>query len=320
MSAEPRKTEKQARKPLVALTGATGFIGQYLLKELPKRGYRLRVLLRRPTALPSGCPSAVIGDLAKPYNMSEALADVDAVIHTAGLAETMSGVPEDDYRLFNTEATIGFAKAAERARVKRFVFLSSIRAQSGPTADRVLTEEHEPAPTDAYGRSKLAAEKGLAETGLDWVALRLALVYGPGVQGNMARLAQLARSPYPLPLAGLKGEHSLLALDNLVEAVDKVLIAPAPLKRPLLVADPKPLTIGAIVAAMRQGLGRRPGLFYVPGPLLAASLRAARKAQVYTPLFGSLVADPSALQRLDWQPSVETEAGLAALLREDAVQ
>ena len=317
MSAEPRKAENQSRKPLVALTGATGFIGQYLLKELPNRGYRLRVLLRRPTALPSGCASAVIGDLAKPYNMSEALAGVDAVIHTAGLAETMTGLPEDDYRLFNTEATIGFAKAAERARVKRFVFLSSIRAQSGPTADRILTEEHEPAPTDAYGRSKLAAEQGLAATGLDWVALRLALVYGPGVQGNMAKLAQLARSPYPLPLAGLKGEHSLLSLDNLVEAVDKVLAAPLPLKRPLIVADPKPLTIGAIIAAMRRGLGRKPGLFYVPGPLLAASLRAARKSQAYTPLFGSLVADPSALQRLDWQPRVATEAGLAALLRED---
>jgi len=320
MNGEPRKREKQGRKPLVALTGATGFIGQYLLKELPNRGYRLRVLLRRPTTLSSGCASAVIGDLAKPYNMSEALADVDAVIHTAGLAETMSGVPEDDYRLFNTEATIGFAKAAERARVKRFVFLSSIRAQSGPTADRVLTEEHEPAPTDPYGRSKLAAEQGLRETNLDWVALRLALVYGPGVQGNMAKLAKLARSPYPLPLAGLKGEHSLLALDNLIEAIDKVLTAPAPLKRPLIVADPKPLTVGAIIAAMRQGLGRRPGLFYVPGPLLAASLRAARGSHAYTPLFGSLVADPAALQRLNWEPRVSTEAGLAALLREDAMR
>ena len=47
--------------------------------------------------------------------MAEALAEVDAVIHTAGLASTMSGVPEDDYRLFNTEATVGFAKAAQRA-------------------------------------------------------------------------------------------------------------------------------------------------------------------------------------------------------------
>jgi nucleoside-diphosphate-sugar epimerase len=311
--------ESSARKPLVALTGATGFIGQYLLNELPKRGYRLRVLLRRPTALPSGCASAVIGDLAKPYNMSEALADIDAVIHTAGLAETMSGVPEDDYRLFNTEATIGFAKAAERARVKRFVFLSSIRAQSGPIASHILTEAHEPKPTDAYGKSKLAAEQGLAETGLDWVALRLALVYGPGVQGNIAKLAQLARAPYPLPLAGLRGEHSLLALDNLVEAVDKVLVAPASLKRPLIVADPKPLTVGAMIAAMRAGLGRRPGLFYVPSPLLATSLRAARRSDAYTPLFGSLVASPSALQRLDWQPPIETEAGLAALLRNDAV-
>ena len=46
-----RPTEnRQARKPLIALTGATGFIGQYLLKELPKRGYRLRVLLRRDAA------------------------------------------------------------------------------------------------------------------------------------------------------------------------------------------------------------------------------------------------------------------------------
>ena len=315
MSHTAPKAQKQSLKPLVALTGATGFIGQYLLNELPKRGYRLRVLLRRPTMLPEGCASAVIGDLAKPYNMAEALSGVDAVIHSAGIASTMSGLPEDDYRLFNTEATVKFARAAERARVKRFVFLSSIRAQSGPTADGVLTEEREPRPTDAYGRSKLAAEQGLAETKLDWVALRLALVYGPGVEGNMARLIKLARSPYPLPIAGLKAEHSLLALDNLVEAVDKVLALQQPLKRPLIVADPKPLTLGAIIAAMRQGLGRRAALFYVPKPLLKSALRAAGHADGYEPLFGSLVADPSALAKLNWVPPVETRAGLAALVR-----
>jgi len=317
MTEAAARAHKVARKPLVALTGATGFIGQYLLMELPKRGYRLRVLLRRPTMLPAGCASAVIGDLAKPYNMAEALAEVDAVIHTAGLASTMSGLPEDDYRVFNTEATIGFARAAERARVKRFVFLSSIRAQSGPTAEGILTEDREPRPTDAYGRSKLAAEQGLAETHLDWVALRLALVYGPGVGGNMEKLIKLARTPYPLPLAGLKAEHSLLALDNLVEAVDRVLTAPQPLRRPLIVADPKPLTIGAMIAAMRQGLGRRAALFYVPKPLLKAALRSAGRAGAYEPLFGSLVADPSALARLAWIPPVTTTAGLAALVRSE---
>lgn len=317
MTEAAARAHKVSRKPLVALTGATGFIGQYLLMELPKRGYRLRVLLRRPTMLPAGCASAVIGDLAKPYNMAEALAEVDAVIHTAGLASTMSGLPEDDYRVFNTEATIGFARAAERARVKRFVFLSSIRAQSGPTAEGILTEDREPRPTDAYGRSKLAAEQGLAETHLDWVALRLALVYGPGVGGNMTRLIKLARTPYPLPLAGLKSEHSLLALDNLVEAVDRVLAAPEPLRRPLIVADPKPLTIGAMIAAMREGLGRRAALFYVPKPLLKAALRSAGRAGAYEPLFGSLVADPSALARLNWAPPVATPQGLAALVRSE---
>ena len=315
MSEPPRRAQKPARKPLVALTGATGFIGRYLLKELPKRGYRLRVLLRRPTTLPQGRAGAVIGDLARPYNMAEALAGVDAVIHTAGLAATMTGVPEDDYRLFNTEATVGFAKAAQRAKIKRFVFLSSIRAQSGPTADGMLTEEREPRPTDAYGRSKLAAEQGLAATGLDWVALRLALVYGPGVEGNMAKLIKLARSPYPLPLAGLKGEHSLLGLDNLVEAVDTVLAAEAPLRRPLIVADPKPLTIGAMIAAMRRGLGRRPALSTCRS---RSERRASRlgPAARFEPLFGSLVADSSALARLDWAPRVETTAGLTALLRD----
>ena len=74
-----------------------------------------------------------------------------------------------------------------------------------------------------------------------------------------------------------------------------------------------------MIAAMRRGLGRKPGLFYVPGPLLAASLRATRQAEMYAPLFGSLVADPSALQRLDRQPPATTEAALAALLREEIV-
>jgi UDP-glucose 4-epimerase len=134
----------------------------------------------------------------------------------------------------------------------------------------------------------------------------------------MARLIKLARSPYPLPLAGLKAEHSLLSLDNLVEAVAKVLAAEAPLRRPLIVADPKPLTIGAMVAAMRQGIGRRPGLFYVPKPVLKGALRAAGRAGPLAPLFGSLVADPSALTRLNWVPPTETATGLAALLRDNA--
>jgi UDP-glucose 4-epimerase len=302
------------QQPVVALTGATGFIGRYLLRELPRRGFRLRVLLRRPTALPAECASAVIGDLTRPQNMAAALADVDAVIHSAGIAHAMSGLPEDDYRALNAEASIALARAAKRAGARRFVFLSSIRAQAGPTSDVVLTEDLEAKPTDAYGRSKLAAERGLAELDLDWVALRLVLVYGPGVKGNMAQLLRLACSPYPLPLGGLSGRRSLLSLDNLVAAIDTVLAA-QPLRRTFIVADPEPLTVSEMITAMRSGLGRRPGLVRVPRRLLEAAFRAAGRVDDYQRLTGSLAADPSALRGLGWEPALGAGAGLAALAR-----
>ena len=300
---------------LLALTGATGFIGQHLLRELPKRGYRLRVLLRRPASVPMQTASAVIGDLARPRNMSTALEGVDAVIHSAGLAHAMSGAPEDDYRVLNTEATIGLARAARRAGAKRFVFLSSIRAQCGPTVDTVQREAVEPRPTDAYGESKLAAERGLAELDLDWVSLRAVLVYGPGVKGNMAQLMRLARSPFPLPLGSLRARRSLLALENLLAAIETVLEAPGTLRRVLIAADLQALTIAEMIAAMRHGLGRQPNVFPLPAALLQVLLRIADREEIYRRLSGSLVADPSALMSLGWAPPLATPAGLGRLMQ-----
>jgi nucleoside-diphosphate-sugar epimerase len=300
---------------LLALTGSTGFIGQHLVRELPKRGYRLRVLLRRPTSLPTNTASAVIGDIARPQNMSAALQDVDAVIHSAGLAHAMSGVPEDDYRVINTEATINLARAARRAGAKRFIFLSSIRAQCGPTADQVLTEALEPSPTDAYGRSKLEAERGLADLDIDWVSLRATLVYGPGVKGNMAELMRLARSPWPLPLGSLRARRSLLAVENLLAAVETVLATPQTMRRPLIVADPQAVTVADMIAAMRRGLGRRPNVFGIPSAFLELSLRAAGREYVYERLSGALVADPTALMQLGWKPPLTSEVGLARLMQ-----
>jgi UDP-glucose 4-epimerase len=306
--------------PLIALTGSTGFIGRHLLTELPKRGYRVRVLLRRPSEVPAGASSAVIGDIASPHNMAAALRDVDMVIHSAGLAHAMSGRPEDDYRSINTEATVRLAQAAERAGVKRFVFLSSIRAQSGPAAEGVLTEDMEPMPTDAYGRSKLEAERGLAELKLDWAALRPVLVYGPGVKGNMAALLALAQSPWPLPLGGLTAKRSLLSLDNLAAAVDTVLKAPGPLRRPFIAADPEPVAIPEMVAALRKGLGRGPGLIPVPSFILKGAAALTGKGEAYRRLAGSLVASPEALRNLGWQPVSSTRDALAELARRGQAQ
>ncbi len=310
-------SEPMTIRPTIALTGATGFVGRYLLEDLKRRGYCVRVLLRRPGALFPEMESAVIGDLAVPANLAQAFRGVGYVVHSAGIAHAMSGRPEDDYRTINTEATVALARAAAKAGARRFIFLSSVRAQSGPVASGVLTEDVAAAPTDAYGRSKLAAENALSELGLDWAALRPVLVYGPGVKGNLASLFALARKRMPLPFAGFRARRSLVSLENLAEAVHTAMTVPASPNRAFLVCDPGPVSLAEIVAAYRRGLGRSPSLFYVPPALLTAALSVLGKGEMAERLNGSLVADPSALAALGWRPASETAAALEALGRAD---
>ena len=193
--------------------------------------------------------------------------------------------------------------------MKRFVFLSSIRAQSGPTATSALSEDDEPDPTEAYGRSKLAAERALGTLDMDWVALRPVLVYGPGVKGNMAALIALAQSPWPLPLGGLSAERSLLSLENLALAVETVLAAQGPLRRSFVVADPEPMSVAEIVAALRSGLGRNRGLIPVPSWLLRSAAALIQRQEAYERLAGSLIANPEALKAAG-SPSARRETDL----------
>ncbi|MBV8836638.1 MAG: NAD-dependent epimerase/dehydratase family protein [Alphaproteobacteria bacterium] len=300
---------------MIALTGATGFIGAYLLRELTAAGHAVRVLLRRPTPLPVSCTNAVIGDLDRPVNMAAALAGISTIIHSAGLSSPMSGAPEVDFRRLNAEATRNLARSAERAGVRRFIFLSSVRAQADVSSNLILTEDLAPAPTDSYGRSKLMAEQQLAALELDWIALRLPLVFGPGVKGNMATLVKLARSALPLPFGALRARRSLLSLDNLLSAISLLMKSPEPIRRPFLVADPTPLSIPEMIEAMRAGIGRRPGLLRIPPPLLRMVLRASNRDDLYRRLAEPLVVDPSRMLEKGWTPRLETREALARVAR-----
>jgi nucleoside-diphosphate-sugar epimerase len=214
----------------VLVTGATGFVGRHAVPYLANKGYKVRVALRHPAFMPAGSvfmpagiESAVLGDITHPHNLGIALRDIDAVLHCAGVAHATETIAEDIYQAINHHATVHLAKAAQKAGVKRFVFLSSVRAQAGPVADHVLTENLPPQPQDAYGRSKRDAEQALMNLDMDHAALRPVLVYGAGVKGNMQALMRLVQKPWPLPFGALKGRRSLLAIDNLCSAIDHVL-------------------------------------------------------------------------------------------------
>ena len=297
----------------ILVTGASGFVGPHVVAGLIAAGYRPRLALRRPQAVPAGAEAVVTGDLAAAVDWSAALAGVDHVVHMAGLAHAGPGLDEALYTRINTQATLDLARAATAAGVRRFVYLSSIKALTAAFDGPPLREDAPPAPGDAYGRSKLAAEQGLAALDLDWVALRPALIYGPGVKANMAALVRLARLPVPLPLGGLKAPRSLLAVENLASAILFALTPACPARQSYALSDPDPISVSEMLTAMREGLGRGPGLLPVPEAWLRRLARLAGREETFLKLAGSLVARPERLLSAGWRPQAETKATLARL-------
>lgn len=300
----------------VLVTGASGFIGRSLVTELANAGHRVRAAMRQPAdVFPRTVEVFAVSDLTRGLEWRSLLKDVDTVVHLAGIAHASAEVAEAAYDRVNRLATAELAEAARHAGLRRVVFVSSIRAQSGPTASQVLTEADPPHPTDAYGRSKLAAEEALRAAGVPFTILRPVLVYGPGVKGNLARLLRLARSPWPLPFGGFRNRRSIVARENLIGAIHVALTTPAMQGETYVVADPTPVTLPDIVAALRAGLGRSPRLVPVPPPLIASVLNAMGRTEEWERIGGELVVDPGKLVRAGWRPALETRDGLAAMAR-----
>ncbi len=290
-------------RPLVLVTGASGFIGRPLVGWLAHGGWQVRAASRQRLDLRvDGAAWVPMPDLGAPCDWSMLVRGVDHVVHLAGIAHSRARLDERTYLRMNTEASGELARAAAAAGVSRFVLLSSVRAQNGPSAGSVVAGATAPAPTDAYGRSKLAAELAVAAEYPDATMLRPVLVIGPGAKGNLAQLSRLARARLPLPFEALHNKRSLLGLDNLLSIIAFCLTAENARGRQFLAADPEPMSVRDLVASMRQALDRPPGLVAVPPALLGAMLTVVGRGGLMSSLLGDLRVDVSALTAAGWRP------------------
>ena len=301
----------------VLVTGASGFIGSAVVAALAREGYTVRAAVRRPhPSFPDGVEVVQHPDLAEAFDWQPLLQGVDQVVHLAGIAHTGRGVDRASYDRVNRQATAQLATAAAQAGVKHLVFVSSIRAQCGPAADHALTERDDPAPTDAYGASKLAAEEAVRSSGVPFTILRPALLYGPGVKGNFALLARAAATRLPLPVKDFSNRRSLLGIDNFISALAFVLATPATIGETYVVADPGiPPRLSDVFATLRQARGRRALIMPMSPDYIELPLRLFRRADVWHRIGGNLRVDAGKLIAAGWRPAHDTRAGLAAMVQ-----
>jgi nucleoside-diphosphate-sugar epimerase len=302
----------------VLVTGASGFIGRAAVASLAADGSTVRAAVRQPppTRFPDGVELAQHSDLTEPVDWQPLLSGIDQVVHLAGIAHIGSGADAAAYDRVNRQATSQLATAAARAGVKRFVFVSSIRAQSGPAADHALTEQDTPAPTEPYGRSKLAAEEAVRTAGAPFTILRPVLLYGPGAKGNFAVLARAAATPLPLPVKDFINRRSMLSIDNFVSALKFVLATPATAGETYVLADPgMPLRLADVIATLRHAAGHRPFIMSMSTEYLEIVLRTLGRTDAWARIGGNLRVDPGKLIAAGWRPQYDTRGGLTAMIQ-----
>jgi nucleoside-diphosphate-sugar epimerase len=208
---------------IAVVTGGSGFIGHNLVRRLLADGHDVRCLVRAGGAgrpLPKGAaPFLVDYDSPASIRSSGALTGADVLFHLAGATKALR---EDEFRHANAASTRELLRAlVEMAQPTRFVYVSS-QAAAGPATslDEPVTEAHPAKPVEAYGRSKLEAER-IVESFSERVAtviVRPCAVFGPHDR-DFLRLFQLARSGIVVYPGTAEHWMSLLHVDDVVNGL-----------------------------------------------------------------------------------------------------
>lgn len=309
----------------VVVTGANGFVGQALSRALMQAGHRVTGCVRRAGTCAPGVEEWVhpAADFEGIEAAWPAALRPACVIHLAARVHVMhDDAPDPDaaFRASNVDGTLRVARAAAAHGVPRFVFLSSIKALAETDPGEPLTETMIPAPQDAYGRSKLEAERALIalrETlGLDTVIVRPPLVYGPGVRANFLSMMNAVWRGLPLPLASVRARRSLVYAGNLADALAQCATDPRARHGCFHVADEPALTMPGLLTQIGYHLGRPARLLPVPLVLLRALGRLTGRGMQIERLTGDLRVDSARIRGvLGWRPPYTTEAALAETAR-----
>ena len=203
------------------VTGSTGFVGNRLLGLLNTIECDVELLARSKV----NNYETVVCSLGQDRIPGHALESIDTVFHLAGFAHDMQDPRkvEDLYRVINIDATVELARLAVENGVKRFVFISSVKAGGKAVSGQCINESDQSEPEGVYGESKREAELELLkigkESGMHVSIVRPSLVYGPNVKGNLQLMLSGIKKGWFPPLPEIGNKRSMIHVDDLVRAI-----------------------------------------------------------------------------------------------------
>ena len=303
----------------ILLTGTTGFIGSALIQHLQQKDHSLSAAVRRIHKTQSSTiQQKLVGDLLPNTDWTNALNDVDTIIHLAARAHILKDQATDPLAAFretNTYATLNLAQQAANAGIRRFIFISSIGVNGNQTHTKPFTADNLPAPAEPYAISKHEAEIGLrqiaAETGMEVVIIRPPLVSGANAPGNFGQLIKTVARDIPLPLGNIHNQRSLVALPNLIDLITTCINHPAAANQTFLVSDGEDLSTTELLQRLSRALGKPARLHPIPQSWLENALTLVGKRAIAQRLCGNLQVDISKTRdRLGWIPPVSVDEAL----------
>lgn len=300
----------------VLITGASGFLGSRLAKKSPGK---IAALGRK--AINGFGNAFYVKSIGKNIDYSDCLLSQDVVIHCAARVHVMgdnSANPLEEFREVNTAGTLNLARQAAESKVKRFIFISSIKVNGESTAYECKFSSYDkPNPEDPYGISKAEAEFGLQEiakeTGMEVVIIRPPLVYGPKVKGNFLNLLKLSKLPLPLPFGLINNQRSMVYLDNLVDLIITCIDHPEAANKIFLASDKDDLSLSRLLNLIRKAMNKPAFLLPVPAFLFQIAGKLTGRSAVVDRLLGNLQVDSNdAKKYLNWTPPYTVEQGIKA--------
>jgi len=248
------------------VTGATGFIGSTLITHLENFGYSVRILSRENNL----DYDTIVCDLNSGNIPEAAFNSVDIVFHLAGYTHDLKSNEKNkkDYYDVNVKGTVSLIKAASRENVKKFIFVSSVKAGGISGNGSCMTEMDQNIPEGDYGITKREAEIKILKIGrisnIHVSIVRPALVYGHKMKGNLAVMLRGVENGWFPPLPRMHNKRSMIHVRDLVSVILLLAEHDCTNKQIYIATDGIKYTSRDIYKAMRRTTGKDIPIWSLP--------------------------------------------------------